>query len=244
LTVIVTTSWDDGHALDMRLADLLDHYGLSATFYIAPLASELEPQSRLAASQIREIGTRFEIGGHTLTHRRLPSLTPDHAESEIVQGKKHLEDIVQSPLESFCYPSGAYTFQHVEMVRQAGFRYARTVQRYVTHASRDLLQSGTTVQAYRHILDWRGLGRRVLTTRRVVDASFCHLRWDGLAVRIFDELLDADSPSTLSIFHLWGHSWEIANNDDWRRVRRVFEYIGRHGVQHRPNSRCEQPSAP
>ena len=31
---IVTTSWDDGNKLDLKLAALLDKYGLVGTFYI------------------------------------------------------------------------------------------------------------------------------------------------------------------------------------------------------------------
>ena len=31
----ITTSWDDGHTLDLRLADLLDKYDLRGTFYVA-----------------------------------------------------------------------------------------------------------------------------------------------------------------------------------------------------------------
>jgi len=33
--VIVTTSWDDGHLLDLRLAQLLQDAGLKGTFYIS-----------------------------------------------------------------------------------------------------------------------------------------------------------------------------------------------------------------
>ena len=36
LIKIVTTSWDDGHKLDLKLAKLLKKYGVPATFYIAP----------------------------------------------------------------------------------------------------------------------------------------------------------------------------------------------------------------
>lgn len=31
--LIITTSWDDGHPLDLKIAELLDKYGINGTFY-------------------------------------------------------------------------------------------------------------------------------------------------------------------------------------------------------------------
>ena len=35
----ITTSWDDGHPLDFRIAELLSEYRLRGTFYV-PMESE------------------------------------------------------------------------------------------------------------------------------------------------------------------------------------------------------------
>ncbi len=32
--VIVTTSWDDGHPVDLKVADILLRFGVKATFYV------------------------------------------------------------------------------------------------------------------------------------------------------------------------------------------------------------------
>ena len=34
MDILITTSWDDGHPLDLRLAELLHKYDVPATFYI------------------------------------------------------------------------------------------------------------------------------------------------------------------------------------------------------------------
>ena len=39
---IVTTSWDDGHPLDLRVVDLLARYGIKGTFYV-PLLYRSRP---------------------------------------------------------------------------------------------------------------------------------------------------------------------------------------------------------
>jgi peptidoglycan/xylan/chitin deacetylase (PgdA/CDA1 family) len=236
MTITVTTSWDDGHVLDMRLAGLLNRYSLPATFYLAPKSEEVDPTSRLSPSQIIELAAQFEIGGHTLTHRPLPSLLPSEAESEIIDGKIYLEDLIQVPVTSFCYPRGEYGVQHVEMVRQAGFSYARTTRRYVTEPSSDPLQTGTTVHAYRHAADLHGLGRHVWETRKILRIGFLFLDWDQLAIRLFDDLVCSDTPSSRSIYHLWGHSWEIQGRGEWQHLHRVLDHIAhRAEVRYAPN---------
>src|ERR1700740_1092570 len=82
----VTTSWDDGHILDRKLAGLLEDYGLSGTFYIAPRNIELRPQDRLRSRDLQALARPFEIGGHTLTHLRLTALPDAAARREIVEG--------------------------------------------------------------------------------------------------------------------------------------------------------------
>src|ERR1700689_4714900 len=75
----VTTSWDDGHVYDFAVANLLDDYDLPGTFYVAPRNRELPPRARLRDRDIVELASRFEIGGHTLTHLRLTLLNDAEA---------------------------------------------------------------------------------------------------------------------------------------------------------------------
>ena len=151
--VAVTTSWDDGHALDLRLAELLDRHQVSGTFYVAPENIEIPAADRLSRADLVNLAKRFEIGAHTLTHRRLPGLSDNEARREIVGGKETVESIIGAPVTAFCYPGGQYDPRHVELVCGAGFRVARTVRRFATRLPADLLQMPTTVQAYRHLVD-------------------------------------------------------------------------------------------
>jgi len=218
-SLLVTTSWDDGHRLDLDLADLLDRHGLTGTFYIAPRSVELAPHDRMRADHIRSVASRFEIGGHTLTHRALPSLTLSEARQEICNGKEELESIVGTPLHSFCYPRGEYDERHVQLVREAGFRVGRTVRRWVVASPLDLFQLDTTVHAYRHLKDLPRFAvrpRLAWATRRS-----CFWNWDVLAIALFDQALKSGG-----VFHLWGHSWEIAAHQDWQRLDAVLRYIG------------------
>src|SRR5690242_1532099 len=95
--VIVTSSWDDGHKYDLRLAHLLKKYGLKATFYISPRNSEWPDADLLTKNEIREVSNDFEIGSHTVTHPRLPTISQSQASKEIIDSKSMLADITGQP---------------------------------------------------------------------------------------------------------------------------------------------------
>jgi peptidoglycan/xylan/chitin deacetylase (PgdA/CDA1 family) len=238
MDVTVTTSWDDGHVLDLRLADLLSSHGLAATFYVAPRSVEIAEHLRLTDRQLRELGGRFEIGGHTLHHVRLPSVALQAADDEVRYGKSFLEDVLQTNVTSFCYPGGAYGPEHVDLVRRAGFLVARTVRRWVQRPASDLLQMGTTSHAYRHLKDVPALVNRYW--HRPVRLVRTFRNWEQLAIDQFDETASAGG-----VFHLWGHSWEVDANDDWARLERVVRHIaGRSGVRYAPNGALAEESRP
>ena len=66
---IVTTSWDDGHPLDVRLAELLSSYGVPGTFYLPLMYSKIpllgRPQMRAIRALGMEIGPSFFGQGPT-----------------------------------------------------------------------------------------------------------------------------------------------------------------------------------
>lgn len=215
--VFVTTSWDDGHILDHKLASLLHNYRLPGTFYIAPKNVELAQQERLRSRDLQALSREFEIGGHTLNHLRLTTVSDRVAAREISEGKDALEQVIGVPLRCFCYPGGEYSRQHPALVQDAGFDLARTVRRGVTGISPPY-ETHTTVNAYRHLVD--GPGALRLAGGNPKRARQIYWNWDELAMTLFDRVLTAGG-----VYHLWGHSWEIEQNKDWHRIERVFSYI-------------------
>ena len=47
-----------------------------------------------------------------------------------------------------------------------------------------------------------------------------YLEWDALARAMFDQVIKEGG-----VYHLWGHSWEIDDHNDWERLENVFRYI-------------------
>jgi hypothetical protein len=65
-SLLITTSWDDGHRSDLRFADLPEKGGLSGTFYVPSTNSACRPVMR--PTEFAQLGQRFQIGGHTQDH--------------------------------------------------------------------------------------------------------------------------------------------------------------------------------
>ena len=217
--VLVTLSWDDGHVLDARVAELMEKYDIKGTFYIAPENEELEESERLDEDALRDLAKNFEIGAHTMTHRSLTKLTHVEVQNEVVLSKEYLERVIGKSVTSFCYPRGKYTREIVAIIRHVGFTVARTVKRYSFAKSEDSLEMQTSVHTYDHWSD-------MVTMLRFVNynpITFFKVwrRWDRLAIYMFDRVKEKGG-----VFHLWGHSWELEKKDGWKRLERVLQHIG------------------
>lgn len=205
---IVTTSWDDGHKLDLKLAHLLQKYNVPGTFYVSPANKEFSKEDLLSEQEIQSLSESFEIGGHTLHHPNLAQVPLDFAIDDIKAGKDNLESILGKKLQSFAYPYGAYTEQVQRAVRDLGFTVARTTKRFSIASSSEYSALPTTVHVYTHLSDILQLPK------------YRTLQWQKLAMYFFDQTMENGG-----VFHLWGHSWEVDKNNEWENLEVVLEHI-------------------
>ncbi|CAN5451128.1 polysaccharide deacetylase family protein [soil metagenome] len=220
--MIFTCSTDDGHPSDMKMADLLDRHGLTGTFYI-PIRNR-EGYPVMPEAHMREIGRRFEVASHTLDHCFLNSVDIDGASMQIVRGKQLLEDIMGEKVYGFCYPGGKYGLEHLRLVHQAGFRYARTTMNLCFDSGANRYEMPTTCQFYPHT--------RSVYVRNFLSAGNWKKRQAGLQValgrkdwigrihRLFDHALEHGR-----IFHLWAHSRDIDALDAWNDLDVFFARV-------------------
>jgi peptidoglycan/xylan/chitin deacetylase (PgdA/CDA1 family) len=87
-----------------------------------PEADDL-PMSAENVGEIANDGL-FEVGGHTVTHPMLPSLTPAERRREILDGKQVCERLVNRPIAGFAYPHGALDADSCAAVQECGFAWA------------------------------------------------------------------------------------------------------------------------
>ncbi|MFY9527632.1 MAG: polysaccharide deacetylase family protein [Candidatus Acidiferrales bacterium] len=234
---IVSTSWDDGHPCDLRLAEALAKRNLSATFYV-PLANK-EGRSVLHATALREIVSQgFEIGAHTLSHRVLSGLSDEELAEEVRGSKQMLEEQLGREVSMFCYPRGRYDWRVVNCVRQSGFRGARTTRMLAHTLGFNRFEMPTTLQAYPHppLNYLKNLGKRrdlAGIGRYFKDYLRCR-SWVEMGKKLFRDVLDQGG-----IWHLYGHSWELEELGLWDQLQEMLDYVSnRPGVIYASNSRA------
>lgn len=217
---IVTLSWDDGHPLDMRIAQLMVHCGLFATFYI-PI-SITRPQ--LDTYQLLELcAMGMEIGSHGLTHS--PLTHSADIRRELVESKDKLEQMIGRQVSSFCYPFGKFNRKTALLARSAGYNLARTTLAFSIVRTSDRFRMPVTVQfaPQSRLIHFRHAVREGNTRGILNWGSRWHFETDisRLSRRAFD-----DAYQDGGTFHLWGHSWEIDDLGLWGMLADFCGYIG------------------
>lgn len=197
--LLFKSSWDDGHPLDIRIADLLQKYNLPGTFYIPgmvfePLVLDLSKKG-------------FEIGGHTVTHPSdLKQLSDEELLWEIVENKKALENETGQKINSFCYPRGRYDNRALDILKSLGFTHARTTEILAlpypeNHSPTPDLKAKTSIHVYQR-------------------KEYGDLDWLSWAYNLVAQAVENDL-----VFHIWGHSWEIDRDKNWGKLELFFSWI-------------------
>jgi hypothetical protein len=209
--LIITTSWDDGCILDLKLANLLVKYGVKGTFYLP--RSYLD--NSVGTADILSLAGEFEIGAHTLSHTDLTAIPLEQAEKEIRGSKLYLEQLLGRNIHMFCYPKGRYNDSIKGQVCGAGFVAARTVNHGDFNQPRDPYEWQITLHASNGspLMTWRIWRKSGIPIRSLLD-------WEIRAKLLFDLALERGG-----IYHIWGHSWEIEKNREWTKLESVLGYI-------------------
>ncbi|PIQ76871.1 hypothetical protein COU78_01065 [Candidatus Peregrinibacteria bacterium CG10_big_fil_rev_8_21_14_0_10_49_24] len=235
--MIFTTSWDDGYALDLQVARILEQYGATGTFYVCP--HKQHDRRMVTTKEIRELGMRHEIGAHTMSHPHLTQVSPEKARREIAESKQWVEDSTGNPCTMFCYPYGDTDDKVAGYVKEAGFAGARTVEQFAF--------SGTQAFALPTSLHIYPYPFRPVANRRVL-SPLLHARphlkrlkipayrcgsWSQLAKQVFAYAHGTNQPW----FHLWGHSPELEKYILWNELESFLGYVATYeDVVHAPNS--------
>jgi peptidoglycan/xylan/chitin deacetylase (PgdA/CDA1 family) len=222
----LTTSWDDGHPLDFKIADLLCRYGLTGTFYIPKSA----PTGAMSPAQIRDLGSAFEIGSHTINHVFLDTADDAQARKEIVESKAWMENCLGRPCPMFCPPGGKFSSRDIELIRDAGYSALRSVELLSVDPPRDLGRGlkllPTTVHAFPQ--PFKAYVKNAIKRRRLGNLWLYILhgrsnQWVRLAESLISHVAENGG-----VFHLWGHSWELQEKRQWERLETVLRLMGEH----------------
>ncbi len=135
----IVLTFDDGFLSVYETAfPILSEFGFVATVFCAagyvgkvcaweraPGIPEMPMMSWDELASLTQGG--WELGGHTVSHARLPPLSPEAMREEIAEGRRILEDETGCPVTSFAYPYGESDQACAVAVAEAGFHSAWTM---------------------------------------------------------------------------------------------------------------------
>jgi peptidoglycan/xylan/chitin deacetylase (PgdA/CDA1 family) len=239
---IVTTSWDDGHPLDMRVAELLATYRMVGTFYV-PLSGRTRPlMTREQLQALRHM--RMEIGSHTMMHHELTKIAPDKARLELMQSKDCLEQLLGEPVTSLCYPKGKFNRKVRSLTAEAGYSLARTTLAFRTNMDFDPLCMPVSLQVFPHTVI--GHIRHAVKQNNIRGMVNWYALWclENDPVKLARLIVD-HIQNYGGICHIWGHSWEIEQCGLWKMLEEILQQIAhRQQVRYLTNAQVLQQIRP
>ena len=202
----ITFSFDDGVTQDIRLIEILNRYGLKATFNIN---SELLGKEgcierngkavrhdKVQVCDVSRIYAGHEVAAHTLTHPNLTRLSAEEVIRQVEEDRKNLSRLCGYEVVGMAYPCGGVNNDErvAEIIKNnTGIKYARTITSTHSFAGQDnLFRFNPSVYYIEENLE------------DVVESFLA---------------LETEAPSLL---YIWGHSYEMdAEYISWEKFEKI-----------------------
>ncbi|MBO4212786.1 MAG: polysaccharide deacetylase family protein [Clostridia bacterium] len=210
----VTFSFDDGVTQDLRLIELLDKYGLKATFNLNSsllgLTKDVVRNERTVSHnkvdpyKVKEIYKNHEVAVHTLTHPNLTGLSDDAVIWQVEEDRKALEGLVGYDVRCMAYPCGGVNNDDrvAEIIKKnTKIRFARTITPSYSFDPQDNLFRFNPSVYYIEIDKMFEMGREFIEIK----------------------------PDAPKLFYIWGHSYEMdAEYITWEKFEEFCKLISGH----------------
>ena len=219
----VTFSFDDGVRQDIRLVEILNKYGLKATFNLNSgflgCSGELLREgkqvlhNKVKPQDVRRVYAGHEVAAHTLRHPFLPKIT-DEAEivRQVEEDRLRLSELCGYEVVGFAYPGGGvnYDSRVANIIKEhTGVRYCRTT---VSSHSFDVQEN---------LYEFK-------------PSVYHHGEWDML-FELGEKFLSLPATTT-QIFYVWGHAYELDIHDTWTRFEEFLQMMsGRRDIAYLTN---------
>lgn len=208
LSKALTLSYDDGVEQDKRLIKIMKAHGLKGTFNLnsglfAPegkVYPEGDVHRRMSASEALALysDSGIEVAVHAYTHRFLEKLAPAQIAYEVIKDRECLESMFGKIVRGMAYPFGTYDSDVVEVLRNCGIAYSRTTKR---------------------------TGKFSLPEEPLLLDPTCHHR-DPELMTLLDKFINLKTRYHVSVFYLWGHSYEFESDNNWEVIEKFAEKAG------------------
>lgn len=214
-------TWDDGHPDDFLLKELHERYEIPCMLFIP--AENREGRDVMTPQNIAEIKSELiEIGAHTYHHVYLTEIDRNSVQSELINGKKYLEDITGCSIKDFCFPGGRC---NSEILRESLAVY-KTVRLANTMRTKQAFPVvDTTFHFYPR--GWKSILFNSLKQRSgnilFPALSKCHKTdyFDFITYYIQKAFADRNDDDIV----IYGHSWELSDFNLWEKLENLFKCI-------------------
>lgn len=206
----ITFSFDDGVTQDKKLIEILNRYGLKATFNInsgffggkGELVRNGVPvrHDKIAKEEICSVYAGHEIAVHTKTHPFLPKLPDDEVIAQVCEDHETLSELIGYHVVGMAYPCGGanHDARVEKLVRKhTPCRYARTIE----------ATGNFSLPADPHA--WN-------PTVYFIDTD--------LMFELGDRFLALQSEEP-ALFYIWGHAYELDAWNFWERFEEFCKKI-------------------
>ncbi len=151
----VVLTFDDGYRDAYTNAfPLLEQYGYTGTFFLITRPIDENNVSYLSWDMVKEMHAGgMDMQAHGYSHADLRGKSVDYLVYEIVGAKEAIEARTGETVRFFCYPSGSYDQQTIDVLRSANFWAATTTQQGATQSSNDLFELKRIRMRGEHSLD-------------------------------------------------------------------------------------------
>ncbi|MDR2535638.1 MAG: polysaccharide deacetylase family protein [Treponema sp.] len=204
----ITLSYDDGVEQDRKLVEIINRFGIKATFNLnsgiqSNAGSFCKKDLVVRRMNIQDLPSLYkghEIAVHSLTHPHLEQLEGETIQNELEQDKLNLERIFNAKVQGMAYPFGTYNNQVVQAAMCCGLKYARGV-----------------VSTHRFSIPQTPL-------EKMTYQPTCHHNEPTL-LSLAEQFL-ALKPDKPQLFYLWGHSYEFEADHSWHIIEEFCRLIG------------------
>ena len=200
--IAVTTSFDDGVVHDRRVIEAFNEWGLKGTFNLNSAhllrtgKPALDSSGYIDACEVAGLYRGHEVAVHTATHPSLTMLDASQIIAEVMEDRKALEDLVGYSVRGMAYPYGTYDKRVIDILRQLGIVYARTVE------------NSEPCFPPAEPLAWASTAHMFHNQPGPIDERFKQYY---------------DSKYSRGVFCIWGHTYEFDRANRWQDLEKLFK---------------------
>lgn len=206
----ITFSFDDGVLQDIRTIEILNKYGLKATFNLnsgkfgvqCPYETNgrMVERTLIEPTKVKELYKNHEVAVHTVGHFNLTSLPPSCVTWQVEKDREMLEELTGKKIRCMAYPCGGVNNNDevAEIIKNTTkIRFARTItSTFSFDRQENLLRFNPTLH---------------FRNERAFDIAKEFLA------------LETDEPK---LFYIWGHTYELdAADGEWERFEELCKLI-------------------